>query len=93
MQEDPKIVRELRNDSDIQKKIYNTNQLDFDINLTNILLKNINQGVLVVCNDKIIFNNSEIIKITGFSSEELKSKSFFHLIYPDDKKCDDESTN
>ena len=50
------------------------------------LVKNIQDGIFVIQDNKIRFVNESFCKISGFSEEEVFDLDFLQLIHPDDKE-------
>jgi len=50
-----------------------------------LLVEYADEAILVVQNEKIRYANTKASEVTGYSRRELKAKSFFDLIYPDDR--------
>lgn len=51
-----------------------------------ILVENANEVIIVVQEGKIKFANSKTIQLSGYSRDEVISKSFVEFIHPDDRK-------
>ncbi len=72
-------IRKPINLDDLKTVVYNCGQLVLnrrEINIKNIILDSIGDGVITVNNEKkIIFANKAAINITGFSKDELLSKT------------------
>ncbi len=51
-----------------------------------VLVENANEGIVVVQDGMIKFVNPKTLQISGYSKEELISRSLTELIHPDDKK-------
>jgi len=50
-----------------------------------LLVEYADEAILVIQNEKIRYANTKTSEVTGYSRRELKAKSFFDLIYPDDR--------
>jgi two-component system, cell cycle sensor histidine kinase and response regulator CckA len=51
-----------------------------------LVVEHANQGILIVQEGMIRFSNPKISEISGYSQEELSSKSFTEFIHPDDRQ-------
>jgi PAS domain S-box-containing protein len=51
-----------------------------------LLTENMNEGIIVLQDGKIVFCNPKYIRITGFPEEELLSRPFSELVPPDDRQ-------
>lgn len=51
-----------------------------------LLTANMNEGIIVLQDGKIVFCNPKYIQITGFPEEELLSRPFSELVPPDDRQ-------
>ncbi|MBI5251196.1 MAG: PAS domain S-box protein [Desulfomonile tiedjei] len=56
-----------------------------------IVVENANDGIIVHQQGKIHFVNKRFEDIIGYSNHELKSKDFFELIHPEDRKAASEA--
>jgi PAS domain S-box-containing protein len=48
--------------------------------------ENANESIVIAQDGKIKYFNSKMLEISGYSAEEVKSKSFLDLIYPEDQE-------
>jgi two-component system cell cycle sensor histidine kinase/response regulator CckA len=51
-----------------------------------LVVEHANQGILIAQEGMIKFSNPKISQISGYSQEELSSKSFTEFIHPDDRQ-------
>lgn len=51
----------------------------------NTILQNAEEAILVIQNKKIKYFNPRIIKISGYSAEDIQNEDFSKIIFPDDK--------
>ena len=51
-----------------------------------LVVEHANQGILIAQDGMIKFSNPKMLKISGYSQEELSSKPFTQFIYPDDRE-------
>ena len=51
------------------------------------LLLNSMEGILVIQDEKVKFNNPKALEITGFTEDEIGRLSIFELIHPDDREA------
>jgi len=51
-----------------------------------LVVEHANQGILIAQEGMIKFSNPKISEISGYSQEELSSKSFIEFIHPDDRQ-------
>jgi len=51
-----------------------------------LVVEHANQGILIAQDGMIKFSNPKMLKISGYSQEELSSKQFTQFIHPDDRQ-------
>ncbi|MFX1519408.1 MAG: PAS domain S-box protein [Promethearchaeota archaeon] len=51
-----------------------------------VLIDNAGEGILVVQDGMVVYANPHVMKVTGYSLEELSSKLFVEFIHPDDRE-------
>jgi PAS domain S-box-containing protein len=49
------------------------------------VIENVSEGISLVQNRRFVFANPKTLEITGYSAEELYSKEFVDVIYPEDR--------
>ncbi|MBM9606472.1 hybrid sensor histidine kinase/response regulator [Desulfopila inferna] len=49
------------------------------------LLENANEGVAVIQDERIVYGNSQLLAITGYGKDEIRSTAYLDNVYEDDK--------
>jgi PAS domain S-box-containing protein len=70
---------------DITEIILLQNRLRESLDRYEKLAETVQNGILVLCQDKVIYFNQACMDMTGYSREELLSVNIFDLIHADDK--------
>jgi PAS domain S-box-containing protein len=71
--------------NDIHHKFIELLQLE-EGDIYRLIVKNTNEGVVVAQGDQLCYINNRAIEISGYSQEELLSRNFIELVYPNDRE-------
>lgn len=52
----------------------------------NIIYDNANEGIFILKNNKVVFNNKKLCEITGYSEYELQNRYFLEFVHKKDQK-------
>lgn len=52
----------------------------------NLIYDNANEGIFILQNNKIVFNNKKLCEITGFNKKELQKRFFLEFVHKKDQK-------